>query len=415
MASGRLSPVLITKARAGQAAPGKYSDGKNGLRLAVARSGAASWVMRYMHDGKRHDAGLGSLQHIGLSRARELAAAKLGALKGDKVDPLAERIEERAERRLASATFDVVAEAYTEAHRAGWRNAQHAKQWRATVTAYAVPVIGKVPVNEIDTAMVLEILQPLWRRVPPTASRLRGRIEAVLDYAAAQKLRSGPNPAMWRGNLKSLLPSVPKLEGEHLPALPLDRMPRAFAALRQMNSTAAKAAALCILCASRPGESVNAAWPEIELATATWTLPPHKTKQGQIHRVALSPPAIELLRSMERQRRDHRVFPTAGKRGPSGDKLLRAWRMAAGDDGVSLHASSRANFDDYISERTEFPAKLVDRALGHLPKGGMTVRAYRRADLLERRRAPMARWATFLTTPEAEPAAVPTRAREAPG
>lgn len=195
--------------------------------------------MRYMHAGKRHDAGLGSLQHIGLAKARELAAAKVGALKGDKVDPLAERVEERAERRLASATFDVVTEAYLKARRASWRNAQHAKQWRATLT-YASPVIGHKPVNAIDTAHVLEILEPLWKRAPPTASRLRGRIEAILDYAAAHGWRSGANPAVWRGNLKSLLPPVPKLAGENLSALPLDKMPTAFAALQRLDGIAAR-------------------------------------------------------------------------------------------------------------------------------------------------------------------------------
>ena len=211
---GRLSGSLVNKARNGKCAPGRYRDGANGLILSVSKSGAASWLMRFQLHGRRRDAGLGSVHHVGLAKARELAAAKVGTMKADRVDPLEARTTARAEQRQRSATFDQMSAAYIAAHSPSWKNAKHAGQWKTTLAKYASPVIGRLPASEVTTAHVLQILEKIWHKTPDTASRLRARIELVLDYARAQGFRreDSANPARWRGHLQTLLPAIGQLK-----------------------------------------------------------------------------------------------------------------------------------------------------------------------------------------------------------
>ena len=392
----RLSNELIGRALRGEAAPGKYRDGKNGLMLVVRPSGSASWALRYMHQGRRHDHGLGPLQHIGLAHARKQAAVTLGKLKGEGVDPLAGRAETRQRERLISVTFDQAVKAYVEAHKSGWRDKRGEATWTSSLASYASPVIGNRRVGEVSTEDVLKILTPIWNAKPETASRVRGRIESVLDYAKGKGWREGENVARWRGHLSTMLPSKAKVaKAEHHAALALAELPATFAKLGAVKRPAAQAACLALLMAARASEASGALWSEINFSTRTWIT--KRTKQGSEQRYPLSQAAVDLLRERAalRQPGESRVFPTRGKGGPSLSNMLDALRKASGDPAATMHGTARSGLDDWAAERTSFPTKLVDRQLGHAP-GGKTIQAYRRADLLEARRPMMDAWAEFL-------------------
>jgi integrase len=391
----RLKNALVSKAAKGEAAAGKYRDGKNGLLLIVRDTGSASWAMRYMHQGRRRDLGLGSVQHVGLAQARTRAAELMGELKGKRIDPLAERTTERQQQRSAAVTFDQAARHYIEAHKAGWRDKRGAETWTNTLASYASPVIGSKRVGEVTTDDVLKILTPLWQRIPETGARVRGRIESVLDFAKARGWRDGENCARWRGHLANMLPRKSKVSRtRHHAAVPLEKLPATFANLWDGATNSAAAAAFCILTAARPGEAAGALWSEIDLGSATWVLPAHRTKQGQIHRVPLSPAAVELLRRQQRRKGEARVFPSDTRGDLSLSSLLAALREAAGDPLVTLHGTARSGLDDWASANG-FSTHLIDRALGHAV-GDATRRAYRRSDLLAERRPMMTAWAKFL-------------------
>ena len=252
----------------------------------------------------------------------------------------------------------------------------------------------------MTTANLLAILEPHWTRVPETMSRVRGRIEAVLDAAKTQGLRDGENVARWKGHLALMLPAKGKVKRvKHHEAVPLDKLPAAFRKLlAKRASLAAQAAAFCILTAARPGEAVEARWPEIDLKAATWTLPPERMKNSREHRVALSPSAVALLERMTKLRRhgDDRVFPGRDGSTPSTTTMIDELRAAAGGIGKpTVHGTARSCFDDFGHQHTQFPSRLVDYSLSHYP-GGPTQRAYRRADLLSERRPLMAKWSEFL-------------------
>jgi integrase len=396
--SYRLNNQLIARALKGEAVPRRYRDGKNGLALLVRQSGRASWVLRYMHQGRRHDLGLGSLEHVGLSQARERAAEVMGELKGKRIDPLAERTTQRNQQRLANVTFDQAAKAFIASHRSGWRDRRGEETWTNSLETYASPVIGNKRVGEVDTEAVLKILQPIWGSRTETAARIRGRLERVLDYATSKGWRPEgiANPARWRGHLANLLPAKGKIaRAEHHAALPLDQLPATFAKLWAVKRPAAQAVCFALLTAARASEASGALWSEINFSTKTWIT--SRTKQGQEQRYPLSPSALELLRERQavRQRNEERVFATRGKNGPSPSNMLDALRKASGDRAATLHGSARSGLDDWVHEKTSYAPKLVDRQLGHAP-GNLTVQAYRRADLLEQRRPMLDDWAKFL-------------------
>ena len=394
---GRLDQGFVTRARNGGVGKGRYRDG-GGLILNVS-NGGASWMLRYMLDGRRRDAGLGPLAQVGLAQARRLAAEHLNALKSTRVDPIRQRHEQRA-REAKSATFDAVAEAYISEHEVGWRNPKHRQQWRNTIAAYVCPKLGTKPVSLITTEDILGVLRPVWRRIPETADRLRGRIEVILDYARVKGFRDGPNPAIWRGNISLMLPRKTKLKTtRHHAAIEVDRLPAVYQKLAASADTAAQATRFCILTAARPGEAAGMTWAEVDLATATWTVPARRMKTGREHRVALSSEAMTVLKMMAKRRTAGAalVFPGYKQGRPlTLPTLSKALHIANGGNGVTLHGTARSGLDDYISEKTDFSQKLIDRALSHQPKGGKTVRAYRRADLLEPRRPLMQRWADYL-------------------
>ena len=348
--------------------------------------------------------GLGPLALYGLqdARAKALDARRK---RHDGIDPIEARRAERARQRLDVAkaiTFRQCAEAYVNAHRAGWRNAKHKYQWSATLSTYAYPVIGALPVQAVDTGLVLKVLEPIWTAKPETASRLRGRLESILDFAKVRGYRDGENPARWRGHLAKLLPARSKVrEVEHHAALPYAELPAFLVSLREQEGIAARALEFLILTAARTGEVIGARWNEIDLLDKTWTVPAGRMKAHREHRVPLSARALAILDEMQVARhgddaRDAFVFPGRKPATPLSNMafLMLLRRMGRGD--LTAHGF-RATFKTWASERTSFQNEIVEASLAHVI-GGKVEQAYRRGDLFEKRRRLMQQWATFCTT-----------------
>lgn len=387
----KLTPLGVKRALK----PGLYSDG-GGLYLQIAAGGSKSWIFRYGAGGKRYF-GLGPLHTIGLAEARERALAARRMLL-DGVDPIAAKREKAAAAHLAAAksiTFKECALAYIEAHRAGWKNAKHAAQWTATLETYAFPIIGRLPVASIDTALVLKVLQPIWTTKPETASRVRGRIESILDWARVRGYREGENPARRKGHLDHLLPAKSKIvKVEHHAALPYREVPAFMADLKTREGNGARALEFAILTAARSGEVRGATWSEIDFDARLWTVPAGRMKAGREHRVPLSKQAIALLRRFpSNQRGDALVFEGAREDSPLSDMSLTAVLRRMGRGDVTAHGF-RSTFRDWCAEKTDFPAEAAEMALAHAVSDKVEA-AYRRGDLFERRRELMQAWGTF--------------------
>jgi integrase len=386
--------------------PGRHADGGN-LYLNVSVSGsteqisyARSWVFMYRFGGKQREMGLGSVGAVPLARAREFAAQYRLALAEGR-DPLTIRAAPKA------LTFGEAANDYIEAMSPAWKNAKHKAQWEMTLRAYAAPIRG-VPVDQIGTEDVLRVLQPIWNIKAETASRVRGRIEAVLDRATAKKLRSGDNPARWRGHLDQVLPKRKRLSRGHHPALPIDDTPAFMVALLQMEGMAARALEFTILTAARTSETVGARWPEIDLPKRLWTRRPSRMKGDREHRIPLSDRAVAILEEMAAVRQSQFVFPSpvgSGRRLSNMTLLATVHRMN-GENGnrwvdptfdpprpIVPHGF-RSTFRDWASERTGFAHEVCEMALAHVIPNASEA-AYRRGDLLEKRRELMAAWANY--------------------
>jgi len=333
------------------------------------------------------------------------------------IDPIEAKRKAKADQAAKSriSTFEEVATAYITAHENTWRNPKHRQQWRNTLDTYATPVIGKLPVDRVDTGAVMRILEPIWREKPETSARLRGRIEAVLDYATARGWRSGDNPARWRGHLAKLLPSRAKAAPvEHHAALPYSEVAEFMTALAQQEGVAALAMRFVILTAGRTGEVVGAQWREIDFNNALWTVPATRMKAGREHRVPLSEAALAVLSEAAKLRVSHKpdapVFPGRDMNKPlSGMAMLMTLRrMGRGD--LTTHGF-RSCFRTWCAERTGYPREIAEAALAHVLRD-KTEAAYQRGDLLDRRRRLMEDWGTFCTTPAltGEAVIVPIRA-----
>jgi integrase len=348
-------------------------------------------VLRYQINGRRRDMGLGPYPEIGLARAREKALEARALVKEGR-DPLAERA------RVPALTFKTAAEALIESKRPGWRNAKHAAQWGSTL-ATAYPRIGDLDVKAVGTAEVLAVLRPIWIGKPETASRLRQRIEAVLDYAAAMGVRAGDNPARWRGHLENLLarPSKVKVVAHHA-ALPWQQAPDFLAVLAQREGVAAKALAFTILTAARSGEVRGMTWAELDLATAVWTVPAGRIKAGKEHRVPLTAAARALLR--EPGDPAALVFPSPSKAAaPLSDMTLAAVLKRMKRDDLTVHGF-RSTFRDWAGEATAHPREVIEAALAHRLKDKAEA-AYARGDLFHKRRRLMEDWSAFLARADA--------------
>ena len=369
--------------------PGMYGDGA-GLWLAVSAPDRRSWVLRYTVGGKARQMTLGSAEHVGLAEARQLASDARGQITRG-VDPLAVRHAEAAPEPTVP-TFAEAAERYIAAHETGWRNDKHRQQWRSTIAAYAAPVAA-VPVSDVDTAAVLGVLEPIWHAKPETATRLRGRIEQILDYARVQGWRDGPNPAVWRGHLALALPARDKVKPvEHHAALPWQEAPAFMARLRDQAGVGAAALRFAILTAARSGEVRGATWREID--AVLWTVPAVRMKARREHRIPLSAAALAVLNDAAALPHgpDDFVFPGQRVNRPLSDMSLTAVlrRMNRGE--LTAHGF-RSTFRDWAAE-TGQPADIAEAALAHVV-GDKTEAAYRRGDLLSRRRQMMTDWADY--------------------
>jgi integrase len=378
---------LTARAAETLAKPGRHSDG-GGLYLSISGEGRRRWVFLYTWRGKQREAGLGAAGKGGVSlkAAREKAAEGRALVKAG-VDPIAEWNKANPEE---VRSFGKAADDYLGVHQGGFRNEKHKAQWAMTLTRYCEPIRG-MPVDAVDTEALLSVLKPLWTRVPETASRLRGRIEAVLDAAKARGFieRNEANPARWRGHLDKLLPKRAKLTRGHHAAMPYAEVPAFIAELRQRPATAARALEFCILTATRSGEALAARWDEMDFEGKVWTVPAGRTKAAREHRIPLSERAVDILREMEAERTGEFVFP--GQRpgrplsGMAFEMLLRRINSPYTAHGF------RSSFRDWAGNETLFSRELAEHALAHVI-GDKAEQAYRRSDALARRRELMDAW-----------------------
>ena len=384
-AFNRLKDLTVKRATK----PGLYPDGA-GLYLRVGPTGAKAWVFRYRRDGRLHDLGLGPLHTISLAVARQ-RAQKCREQRLDGIDPLEAKRAGRAAARLEAAktmTFEDCAVAYIAAHQAAWTNSKHRKQWPATLTAYAYPVFGALPVNAVDTALVMKVLEPLWVIRTETASRLRGRIESVLDWARTRGYREGENPARWRGHLENLLPKKSRVKPvAHFGALPHAEISGFMAGLRQKEGIAPRALEFLILTAARVGEVAGATWDEINLGERLWTIPARRMKGRKEHRAPLSDAAMAVIGKMAACRQSEQLFP-----GVSSASLLAVLHELHTVN-VTVHGF-RSSFRDWAAEISGFPAEVAEMALAH-QVGSAVEQAYRRSDLFARRRQLAEAWAAY--------------------
>jgi integrase len=388
---GKLSAVQVKAFKE----PGYHSDG-GCLYFRVSKTGARGWIFRFAFGGRTRDMGLGGFPEISLASARDLAE-KFRKIVQQGIDPIDQRRATRAEQQVVAAksrTFDDCAREYIADHEGAWRSATHRTQWTNTLKSYASPVFGKLPVSAIDTGMVMRALKPLWSKRTETASRLRGRIESVLDWARVHGFRSGENPARWKGHLDQLLPGRSKVQPvKHYAALPYPELPAFLAMLRERREHAALALQFVIFTASRTGEVLGATWDEIDLANKTWAVPPERMKAGEIHRVPLSRSALAILHRMEAVRIGDFVFAGAKIGRPMSDMSLLLVLRRLGRDDVTVHGF-RSTFRDWAAERTNFPRDVAEAALAHTESNKVEA-AYKRTDFFEKRRRLMDAWADY--------------------
>lgn len=378
---------LNARAVATMTKPGRHGDG-GGLYLVVSKSCSKRWVFLYRRADRLREMGLGGVASVSLATARELAALARANLQSG-IDP----IEAKQRSPCQVPTFGSEADDFITMMRPQFRNAKHVAQWEMTLNIYAKPLRG-IPVDKITTNDILTVLKPLWLTKSETASRLRGRIERVLDAAKAKGHRSGENPALWRGHLDKLLPKRQKLTRGHHAAMPYIDVPAFIKALREREAIAARALEFTILTASRSGEVFGATWKEMDLKAAVWTIPAERMKAGRVHRVPLTDRCLELLEEMARAgvTADGFVFPGAKLGRPLSvmamEMVLRRMEIA-----FTVHGF-RSSFRDWCGEVSTFPREVAEASLAHVI-GDETERAYRRGDALEKRRKLLAAWNAF--------------------
>ncbi len=388
--------------------PGYHADGA-GLHLCVKATGGKSWIFRYRYGGKEREMGLGPLHTVSLAEAREKALAQRKMLL-DGVDPLAAKHASEVQRKLAEAsviTFDTAATSYIASHRAGWKNEKHAEQWTNTLTTYASPVFGSLPVADITTPLVLRVLEPIWTTKTETASRVRGRVEKILDWCKTQGYRTGDNPAAWRGHLENLLSAPQKTKKvEHHPALPWREVGAFMQELRTMPGTAALATEFIILTNCRTSEAINATWAEFDLGEKRWTIPAERMKAAKEHVIPLSEPALAVLQRLKAEAKEGEfVFPGGKKNTALSNMACLALLKRMGRGDLTVHGF-RSSFRDWAGEATAHPREVIEHAMAHQLKDKAEA-AYARGSLLARRRVLMADWAQYCAQPAATGVVVP--------
>ncbi len=404
----RLVPVSVARLKE----PGLHADGL-GLFLRIGPSGSKSWVFRYRNgkkeDGRviRREMGMGAYPTISLAEARE-GAAQARKQRAHNVDPLEVKMERRQAAKIEAAkrmTFEQAARNYIIGNAPGWRSAQHTKEWSTSLEKHIYPALGSLPVAAITTELIVSTLTPIWNRVPETSSRLRGRVEKILDWARVSGYRSGENPARWKGHLDQIFKSRAKLaKGEHLPAkvrhhsaLNHAQIAAFMTELRQQEGIAALALQFTILTACRTGETIGATWSEINFVDKVWCIPGQRMKTGREHRVPLAPPVLSLLEQVKSllaaPANGNYIFP--GEEKPKlGDKaMLQLLQRNLGRDDLTVHGF-RSSFRDWGAEQTSFQYEVLECALAHNIKSKAQA-AYERTDYLDRRRALMESWTLY--------------------
>lgn len=400
--SKALTPLQVKNAK-----PGRHADG-DGLHLLVKTTGARSWVFRFMLDGRARDVGLSRCpeaiailkksggEELTLAQARDVAAIYRLKVKAG-IDPLAEREEaaanaaaEKQARQAASVTFKAMAEIFLAAKEDSWRNSKHRQQWHNTLSMYVYPAIGDMVVGDIDTPHVLQVLEPIWKHKAETASRVRGRIETILDAAKVRGYRTGENPARWRGHLAQILPMRTKLSRGHHRAAGYAEVPEFIGGLKARRAVAAPALEFTILTAARTGEVIGATWSEVDLDRAIWTVPADRMKAAREHRVPLSARAVEILTATKKLG-SQCLFP--GPRGGQLSGMAMSMLLRRMNGEATVHGF-RSSFRDWAAECTGYPHEVCEMALAHTIANKAEA-AYRRGDMFEKRRRMMADWADY--------------------
>ena len=388
--TSRLKALTVSKLKT----PGWYPDGA-GLYLQVSNTLSKSWVYRYSMASVEHRIGLGSFPDVSLEAARERARG-YRLLKSDGVDPLTHKRAQRTQKQLEAAqslTFRECATSYIDAHKAGWRNAKHESQWRNTLETYAHPHIGSLPVQSVDVGLILKVLEPIWESKTETASRVRQRIENILDWAKARGYRAGENPAAWRGHLDKILPKPSKIQKvRHHPALHYDEVPKLISWLQAKDTLAAKALEFTILTATRSGESRGCTRKEVDHVKKCWTIPESRMKAGLEHKVPLSRQTMLVLNELAHRASGDYVFPGSGRNKIISETALRNLLAEYRPD-LTVHGF-RSSFRDWCAEKTHHPSELAEAALAHRLKD-KTEAAYQRGDMFEKRARVMDEWGAY--------------------
>ena len=374
-----------------------------GLGLNVTQSGSRSWILRYQVNGKRKDMGLGGYPSVTLAQAKERAReARTKIAQG--IDPILEAKSARSRliaEQSQAVTFKEAAALYIKAQRDGWRNAKHAQQWENTIRLYATPKIGSTLVRDLNLSQIMGVLDPIWRTKTETATRLRGRLECIIDWAIVRGYRTGSNPAKWKGCLDKLLPAPNKVaKTTHHKALPYQDAPSFMATLKTHDGIGARALEFAILTASRSGEVRGATWAEFDLDNALWVIPADRMKASKEHRIPLSDAAMSILRALEATAFCEYVFPSShkpksgnAKGKPLSDMTLSAVLRRMEVDAVPH--GFRSTFRDWCAETTDYPNEVAEMALAHTV-GNKVEAAYRRGDLFDKRKGLMQDWANYL-------------------
>ena len=391
----KIAKYLSDRAVAAIKAEGRHPvGGVPGLLLRVTGTDHRGWVLRVMVGDKRRDMGLGSYPSTSLALARDKAREVHDSLRSGVVPPTpAKAVRQAIAEQVVGKTFKQCATDFMRDKASEWKNPKHRQQWENTLTTYAYSHLGAVPVSEIALPHVLACLEPIWRTKTETATRVRGRIESVLDWATVREYRTGENPARWKGHLDKVLPAPGKLaKVEHHPALPIDSMPTFMASLRKREGIAARALEFAILTAARSGEVRGANWAEIDMDAGVWTVPASRMKAGKEHRVPLSLSTIQLLKATPRLEGTELIFP--GNKGqPLSDMSMTAVLRRMEVDAVPH--GFRSTFRDWCGDRTTYPRDMAEMALAHQLTNEVEA-AYRRGDALEKRREMMESWAAFI-------------------
>jgi integrase len=385
---------LTVKRIAKATKPGRYLD-ERGLYLQVMSARNRSWLLRYERNGRERWMGLGALADFNLEEARE-RARKARQLLADGIDPIDARAAQKAAEALDAAktiTFETAAQQYFDQHELKWKNVKHRAQFLSTLKQYAFPKIGKLSVADIDVGQVLKCIEPIWQNKTETANRVRGRIEAVLDWATVRGYRKGDNPARWKGHIENVLPARGKIQKVvHHPALPYDELSSFMTSVKEREGMAARALEFTILTAARTGEVIGAKWEEMDLHEKVWTVPANRMKASREHRVPLSDPAVELLEALPRERGNPHIFLGPRRSGLSNMAMAGVLKRM-GREQITVHGF-RSSFRDWAAERTSYPNHVVEQALAHTITNAVE-RAYRRGDLFDKRRRLMADWGRY--------------------